>query len=31
LLDEEIFLGRSLPGYAEYCAKIRYRLLPGLW
>jgi protein-S-isoprenylcysteine O-methyltransferase Ste14 len=31
LLDEEIFLGRSLPGYAEYCAKVRYRLIPGLW
>ena len=31
LLDEETFLGRNLPGYAEYCAKVRYRLLPGLW
>lgn len=31
LLDEETFLGRSLPGYAEYRAKVRYRLIPGLW
>jgi protein-S-isoprenylcysteine O-methyltransferase Ste14 len=31
LLDEELFLARSLPGYAEYRAKVRYRLLPGVW
>jgi protein-S-isoprenylcysteine O-methyltransferase Ste14 len=31
LLDEEVFLARNLPGYAEYCAKIPYRLLPGVW
>ena len=31
LLDEEVFLARNLPGYTEYCAKVRYRLLPGVW
>ncbi len=30
LLDEERFLARSLPGYADYCAKVRWRLVPGL-
>lgn len=31
LLDEEKFLSANLPGYKEYCAKVRYRLIPGLW
>jgi protein-S-isoprenylcysteine O-methyltransferase Ste14 len=31
LLDEERFLMRELPGYAEYCRKVRYRLIPGVW
>lgn len=31
LLDEEKFLTRNLPGYAEYQQKVRYRLVPGLW
>lgn len=31
LLDEERFLTRNLPGYSEYCQKVRYRLIPGLW
>ena len=31
LLDEEQFLRRNLPGYAEYCRTVRYRLVPGLW
>ena len=31
LLDEERFLLQNLPGYREYCQKIRYRLIPGLW
>jgi protein-S-isoprenylcysteine O-methyltransferase Ste14 len=31
LLDEEVFLERNLPGYTEYCAKVRCRLLPGVW
>jgi protein-S-isoprenylcysteine O-methyltransferase Ste14 len=31
LLDEERFLARNLPGYVEYCGRVRYRLLPGLW
>jgi len=28
LLDEENLLARNLPGYAEYCAKVRWRLIP---
>ena len=31
LVDEEIFLARSLPGYAEYRQKIKYRLVPFAW
>jgi protein-S-isoprenylcysteine O-methyltransferase Ste14 len=31
LLDEERFLAKSLPGYAEYRSKVRYRLLPFVW
>ena len=30
-LEEERFLAKSLPGYAEYCQKVRYRLLPLVW
>jgi protein-S-isoprenylcysteine O-methyltransferase Ste14 len=28
LLQEEKFLAHGLPGYAEYCMKVRYRLIP---
>ena len=31
LLDEERLLLRDLPGYADYCRKVRYRLVPGIW
>lgn len=31
LLGEEKVLRRDLPGYAEYCAHTRFRLLPGVW
>ena len=31
LLDEERVLRRDLPGYADYCARVRWRLLPGIW
>jgi protein-S-isoprenylcysteine O-methyltransferase Ste14 len=31
LLDEEKFLERSLPGYTEYCQKVRYHLIPFVW
>jgi protein-S-isoprenylcysteine O-methyltransferase Ste14 len=31
LLDEERYLTRNLPGYGDYCARVRYRLVPGLW
>jgi protein-S-isoprenylcysteine O-methyltransferase Ste14 len=31
LLDEERFLCRNLPGYSEYAAKVRWRLLPRLF
>ena len=28
---EERTLIAGLPGYADYAARVRYRLLPGLW
>jgi protein-S-isoprenylcysteine O-methyltransferase Ste14 len=31
LLDEERLLTRELPGYADYCARVRTRLVPGVW
>lgn len=31
LLDEEAMLARELPGYAAYQARVRFRLIPGLW
>jgi len=31
LLNEEKVLSRDLKGYTEYCAKVRYRLLPFVW
>ncbi len=31
ILSEEKMLLKELPGYAEYCQKVRYRLLPGIW
>ena len=31
LLDEEKFLRANLPGYAEYVARVRYRLMPAIW
>lgn len=31
LLDEERLLARELPGYTSYQARVRYRLIPGLW
>ena len=31
LLDEERYLKAHLPGYAEYCKKVRWRLVPGIW
>lgn len=31
LLDEEKFLKQNLPGYIEYCQKLRYRLVPFVW
>jgi protein-S-isoprenylcysteine O-methyltransferase Ste14 len=31
LLDEERFLVAHLPGYAEYCERVRYRLVPFVW
>ncbi|HTU49118.1 MAG TPA: isoprenylcysteine carboxylmethyltransferase family protein [Acidobacteriaceae bacterium] len=30
LFDEEKFLSKNLPGYTEYCAKVRWHLIPGL-
>jgi protein-S-isoprenylcysteine O-methyltransferase Ste14 len=31
LTDEEHLLVRELPGYAEYCRNVRYRLVPFVW
>ena len=31
LLDEDRFLARELPDYVEYCRKVRYLLVPGIW
>ena len=31
LLDEEKFLAKNLPGYVEYYARVRYRLVPFIW
>ena len=31
LLREERYLRTELPGYAEYCQKVRYRLVPAVW
>ena len=31
LLDEERFLARELPGYAEYRERVRWRLIPFMW
>ena len=31
LLDEERFLLRNLPGYAEYRGTVKYRLIPLVW
>jgi protein-S-isoprenylcysteine O-methyltransferase Ste14 len=31
LLNEERYLARHLPGYQDYCRKVRWRLAPGIW
>ena len=31
LFDEERFLAKNLPGYAEYQQRLRYRLIPRVW
>jgi len=31
LLNEEKVLRQELPGYSEYCLRIRFRLVPFLW
>jgi len=31
LLNEEKVLSRDLPGYAEYCGRTRWRLIPYVW
>ena len=31
LVDEERALTADLPDYADYAARVRYRLLPGIW
>jgi protein-S-isoprenylcysteine O-methyltransferase Ste14 len=29
--DEEALLRQGLPGYSEYCGRVKWRILPGLW
>ena len=31
LFDEEEFLAENLAGYTDYCAKVRWRLMPGIF
>jgi protein-S-isoprenylcysteine O-methyltransferase Ste14 len=31
LHDEEAFLAHNLPGYREYCARVRWHLIPGIY
>jgi protein-S-isoprenylcysteine O-methyltransferase Ste14 len=31
LFDEEKFLAENLPGYREYCAKVQWHLIPGIF
>jgi protein-S-isoprenylcysteine O-methyltransferase Ste14 len=31
LFDEERFLKEKLPGYADYCLRTRWRLIPGVF
>jgi protein-S-isoprenylcysteine O-methyltransferase Ste14 len=31
ILDEERLLSRNLPGYKEYCAKVRWRMIPWIF
>ena len=31
LLDEEKFLAKNLSGYGEYCVKVHWRLIPGIF
>lgn len=31
LLNEEKVLRQDLPGYTEYCERVRYRLVPNVW
>jgi protein-S-isoprenylcysteine O-methyltransferase Ste14 len=30
-VGEERVLAAELPGYADYMARVRYRLVPGIW
>jgi protein-S-isoprenylcysteine O-methyltransferase Ste14 len=31
LIDEERFLAQNLPGYSEYCTRVRWHLIPRVW
>ena len=31
VLGEEVMLMDGLPGYRDYAAKVRFRLVPGVW
>jgi protein-S-isoprenylcysteine O-methyltransferase Ste14 len=30
-IAEDRMLQRDLPGYADYAARVEYRLVPGIW
>lgn len=30
-LNEEALLKKDLPGYKEYCKKVKFRMIPGIW
>ena len=31
LINEDRVLRRGLPGYADHCRRVRWRLVPGVW
>ncbi len=31
IVNEEQVLSKDLPGYVEYCQRVRWRLIPGIW
>ncbi|NQV70921.1 MAG: hypothetical protein HQ498_12920 [Pseudohongiella sp.] len=31
IVNEEQVLSKDLPGYVEYCQRVRWQLIPGVW